>query len=149
QKGGAPTVRYPELARRLMASGAEPPSLSDVREAVLELRRDKSMLIDALDPNRRSCGSFFLNPLVSAERHAELEAAIGDSMPSYPQPDGSVKLSAAWLIQRAGLSRGERQGRVGLSSRHTLSLVCHDGARADELVAFARAVRRRVLSAFG
>lgn len=148
ERGGAPTIRYPELARRLAASGIDRPTLSGVREAVLELRRGKSMVIDALDPNRRSCGSFFLNPIVSAERHAELAVAIGEAMPSYPQPDGSVKLSAAWLIERAGFSRGERQGRVGLSSRHSLALVCHDGARADELIAFARSVRRRVLSAF-
>jgi UDP-N-acetylmuramate dehydrogenase len=70
-------------------------------------------------------------------------------MPQYPQADGSVKLSAAWLIERAGFSKGQRRGAVGLSTRHSLAIVCHDGARAIQLVAFAREIRDRVRDRFG
>lgn len=148
--GGAPTLRYPELARRLETGGVERASLSDVRRAVLSLRREKSMLLDPTDENSRSCGSFFVNPLVTPAELASVEAAAKDAeMPRYPQPDGRTKLSAAWLIQHAGFSRGERNGAVGLSTRHTLALVCHEGARADDVVAFARRVRARVEERFG
>lgn len=148
--GGAPTVRYPELARRLESAGTEYPSLSDVRRTVLEVRREKSMVLDPADENARSCGSFFVNPLVTDEQLAAVEAATGDAgMPRYPQPDGRTKLSAAWLIQHAGFSRGERAGPVGLSTRHTLALVCHEGARAGDVVAFARRIRACVQQRFG
>jgi len=70
-------------------------------------------------------------------------------MPQWGEPDGRVKLSAAWLIERAGFTRGERLGPVGLSTRHTLAIVCHDGARAADVAAFARRVRGRVAERFG
>ncbi len=146
--GGAPTLRYPELARRL--EDRQRPSLAEVRRAVLELRRSKSMVLDPNDENSRSCGSFFVNPQLTPEELAKVEAAAGDaSMPRYPQPDGRTKLSAAWLIQHAGFSRGERMRDVGLSSRHTLAVVCHEGARAGDVVAFARRIRARVEERFG
>ncbi len=147
--GGAARVRYPELARKL-ATEQRPASLRAVREAVLELRRAKSMLLDADDPNGRSCGSFFLNPVVDAETAAKLAerfARIG--MPQYPQPDGRIKLSAAWLIERAGFEKGLRRGRVGISSRHALALVCEEGATSSELRALSRAVQRGVLEQTG
>ncbi len=148
--GGAPTLRYLELARRMEAAGSDAPSLADARRVVLELRRDKSMLLDPADENTRSCGSFFVNPLVTATELERVAAAAGDAdMPRYPQPDGRTKLSAAWLIQHAGFSRGERAGAVGLSTRHTLALVCHEGARASDVVAFARRIRAGVEQHFG
>ena len=70
-------------------------------------------------------------------------------MPRWPQPDGRVKLSAAWLIERAGFTRGQADGPVGLSTRHTLAIVCHDGARARDVTAFARRVRAGVEARFG
>jgi UDP-N-acetylmuramate dehydrogenase len=149
--GGAPTLGYADVARHLSARGLARPSLADVREAVLAIRRTKSMVLDdPADPNRRSCGSFFLNPILDAARAEAVAARAGDAaMPRWAQPDGRVKLSAAWLIERAGFARGERHGPVGLSTRHTLALVAHDGARARDVVAFARRVQAAVEARFG
>lgn len=141
--------RYPELERALQELG-RPASLSDVRNAVLKLRRSKSMLADENDPNGRSCGSFFLNPIVSRERADALELELGASnMPRFAQPDGSVKLSAAWLIERSGLTKGLRRGNVGISSKHALALVCHEGATALELLDFSRYVQASVQARTG
>ncbi len=148
--GGRPRIRYPDLERHLERRGLPTPSVAQVRESVLAIRREKSMVVDAADPNRRSCGSFYLNPIVSARDLAGIEARVGDpGMPRWPQPDGRVKLSAAWLIERAGFARGERDGPVGLSTRHSLAIVCHDGARARDVVAFAGRIRAQVQERFG
>jgi UDP-N-acetylmuramate dehydrogenase len=145
-QGGAPALRYAEVARDLAARGIRAPSLGDVRRSVLDIRRSKSMVLDPRDPNHRSCGSFFVNPVVPAEELRLIRERTGDAraMPSWPEPDGRVKLSAAWLIERAGFARGETDGPVGLSTRHALAIVCHAGARAHHVVAFARRVRARV-----
>lgn len=150
--GGAATVRYPELRARL--GGIDAP-LAAVREAVLALRRGKSMVYDPADPNHRSAGSFFMNPVLdapAAEAAAARVAAAGlDAvrMPRFSQPDGTTKLSAAWLVERAGFNRGTGAGRVGLSSRHTLALINRGGASAAELVRFACDVQAGVHRAFG
>ena len=147
--GGPPTLRYDELRQHLEGRGIARPSLGDVRASVLAIRRAKSMVLEPDDENRRSCGSFFVNPVVGAAECARIEGAAGDaSMPRWPVAGGRVKLSAAWLIQRAGLVRGEREGAVGLSSRHTLAIVAHEGARACHVVAFARRIRARVEDRF-
>ena len=148
--GGPPSVRYAELARHLEARGIAEPSPGDVRESVLAIRRSKSMVIEAGDPNRRSCGSFFTNAIVKAADADRVAEAAGDpAMPRWPEADGRVKLSSAWLIERAGFSRGHRDGPVGLSTRHALALVAHDGARAADVVAFARRVADAVEARFG
>ena len=148
--GGAPTVRYADVERHLAAAGIRSASLADVRASVLAVRRAKSMVLDPGDPNRRSCGSFFVNPVVTpAEADRVAARAGGVGMPRWPEPDGRVKLSAAWLIERAGFERGRRAGAVGLSTRHTLAIVCHEGARARDVVVFARAVRAAVEERFG
>ena len=139
--GMAQPVRYPELAR----TAGERPSLVEAREAVLALRRSKGMVLDPADPDSVSAGSFFLNPLVSAEQHARLDR----DMPAWRQEDGRVKLSAAWLIEHAGFSRGYGNGRVGISSKHTLAIVNRGGASAQEIVALARELRDGVQDAFG
>lgn len=145
--GGAPNLGYADIAREV---GAASPSLRQTRETVLKIRRSKSMVLEAGDPNARSCGSFFLNPIVTAADLAAIDArATGLSMPRWPQPDGRVKLSAAWLIERAGFTRGQADGPVALSTRHTLAIVCHDGARARDVAAFARRVRAGVEQRFG
>lgn len=151
--GGPPSVRYAELARALEERGAAAASIAEVREAVIALRRKKSMVLDPLDPNTRSVGSFFMNPLVSPDHLARVEAAAArvapdQPMPRYPTADGRVKLSAAWLIERSGLHKGYVKGRVGLSSRHTLAIVNLGGATAAEVVALAREVRDRVRTTF-
>jgi UDP-N-acetylmuramate dehydrogenase len=149
-RGGAPSVRYADLEKHLAARGLDAPTLSDVRESVLGIRRAKSMVLEPGDPNRRSCGSFFMNPIVTPARLAEVETRAQDpAMPRWPQPDGRVKLSAAWLIEHAGFTRGQRDGAVGLSTRHALAVVAHDGARARDVLAFARRIQAAVDARFG
>jgi UDP-N-acetylmuramate dehydrogenase len=149
--GGPPALRYAELERHLAARAIARPSLADVRGSVLDLRRAKAMLIEGEGPDSRSCGSFFLNPIVDAAEWMRLEQrpGVGGALPCWPQPGGTVKLSAAWLIEHAGLARGARRGPVGLSSRHALAIVCHEGARARDVIELAREVRRRVEQCFG
>ncbi|HET8645050.1 MAG TPA: UDP-N-acetylmuramate dehydrogenase [Vicinamibacteria bacterium] len=155
QPGGKPALRYPELARHLEAA-ERTPTLAEVRRAVIELRRRKSMVVDPEDPNRRSVGSFFMNPLVDEGTAEAVRAALrrqgreeeATKMPAYPA-GARVKLSAAWLIERAGVTRGYGNGRVGVSTNHTLALVNRGEATAAEVVALAREVRARVRDAFG
>jgi UDP-N-acetylmuramate dehydrogenase len=147
---GAATVRYPELEQALDDRAGSTPTLTRVRDAVLALRRKKSMLWDPTDENGRSCGSFFVNPLVDGDTLLEVERRVpDDSMPRHPQPDGRTKLSAAWLIEQAGFRRGSRDGAVGLSQHHALALVCHAGATAAGVVRFARRIRDAVLERSG
>jgi UDP-N-acetylmuramate dehydrogenase len=143
RSGRASPIRYAELARAV----GERPSLSDVREAVLSLRRRKGMVIDPNDPDSVSAGSFFVNPVLSADEFASL--ASGETPPSWPEADGQVKTSAAWLIEHAGFRRGYGNGRVGISSKHTLALVNRGGASTAELVALARELRAGVRDRFG
>lgn len=152
-RGGRGTVRYPELRRRLEVTTAVP-SPDRIREAVIELRRSKSMVIEPGDPNRRSVGSFFINPVLEAPAAAELERrvaalGVGRAVPLFPAAAGRVKTSAGWLIEHAGFGRGHLQGAVGLSSRHCLALVNRGGATAREIIAFARDIRRAVQDRFG
>lgn len=147
--GGPPTVRYADLERDLRARGITTPSLRDVRTSVLGIRRAKSMVLDPADENRRSCGSFFLNPIVDPAQLARVERAAHAPVPRWPESDGWVKLSAAWLIERAGFRRGEGPGPVALSTRHSLAIVCREGARAADVTAFAAAIRARVEAHFG
>lgn len=153
--GGAPTLRYVELQRQLDSTPS--PSLSQVRDTVLALRRGKSMLISSDDPNRRSAGSFFMNPIVApevADRVAAEAVRAGaidqtDRMPRFAAPDGKVKLAAGWLVEAAGLHRGHGDGAIGLSDRHALAIVHRGGGSTAELVAFARHVQDRVHARFG
>ena len=135
-------VGYAELARRLDVEIGETAPLGDVRDAVLELRRGKGMVLDPADPDSRSAGSFFTNPVVPAGQAV-------DGCPSWPAGDGQVKLSAAWLVQHAGFGRGTRHGRVGTSSRHSLALTTEPGATAAELLAFAGRITDAVQERFG
>lgn len=155
--GGEPALRYPELERAVKEAGGPSPSLASVRETVLTLRRGKSMVIEAGDENRRSAGSFFVNPVVSPE---EAEAVVGralaagivpdeSAVPRFDAPGGRVKLAAGWLVERSGFARGTRRGPVGISSRHALALVHHGGGRTADLIALAREVRRGVQDTFG
>ncbi len=139
-------VRYAELARVLGVEVGERAPMPAVREAVLELRRGKGMVLDDADPDTWSAGSFFTNPFVRAE-------ALPDGAPRWEQPDGRVKTSAAWLIEHAGFARGhglDRDGgRVSLSTKHTLALTNRGGASTTELLALAREVRDGVAARFG
>lgn len=148
REGGAPSVRYAELQRALDA--VADPSLTAVRQAVLRARASKSMVWSASDPNRRSAGSFFKNPIVSrAVADAVRARANGASVPAWDEPDGRVKLAAGWLIERAGFARGERHGSVGISTAHALALVHHGGGSARDLLALAEQIIERVRAQWG
>ena len=145
---GAP-VGYAELARTLGVQVGERAPLAEVRDAVLGLRRGKGMVLDADDHDTWSAGSFFTNPLLTAEE----AAALPPDAPRWEQPDGRVKSSAAWLIERAGFGRGHgldrRGGRVALSTKHTLALTNRGGAATADLLDLAREVRDGVEARFG
>ena len=155
RSGGGPKIAYADLERKLAAEAVEQPTLADVRRAVLEVRRTKSMVIDPADENRRSVGSFFMNPIVSDATWTTIEprlrGAVGPDarVPAFPTGDGRVKLSAAWLIEHAGLQRGMRHGGVGISTRHTLAIVNTGSGTAHEVVTLARRIRQQVEDAFG
>jgi UDP-N-acetylmuramate dehydrogenase len=143
-------IRYAELARALgVELGARAP-LAEVREAVLELRRAKGMVLDPGDPDTASAGSFFTNPVLDAAAFARLSARAGAEPPAWPQDDGHVKTSAAWLIERAGFRRGygNPQG-IAISSKHTLALTNRGAGTAAELVALAREIAGGVRDTFG
>ena len=147
--GGAPAVRYADVESDLARRGIARPSLADVRSSVLAIRRSKSMVLDPHDPNRRSCGSFFLNPVVDQATFERVSLAVGDpAMPRWREADGRVKLSAASLIEHAGFRRGDGPGPVVLSTRHSLAIVCREGARAADVAGFAREIRARVEARF-
>lgn len=144
---GAPgCVSYPEIKRQLATAE---PALRDVRDAVLRTRRSKAMVLEEGAPDSRSCGSFFLNPQLTARELDALRQLRPQLPPTYPQPDGRAKVPAAWLIEQAGFARGQRWGNVGISSRHTLALVCHDGATSSELLEAAHRVRDGVARELG
>jgi UDP-N-acetylmuramate dehydrogenase len=148
-------LRYPELARALGAAPGDRPPLAEVREAVLGLRRAKGMVLDPADHDTWSAGSFFTNPILSAADHERFLARVRERLgpgvqpPAFPEPEGAVKLSAAWLIEQAGYRRGWRWGAVGLSSKHALALTNRGGATTSELVAAAREIADAVAAAFG
>jgi UDP-N-acetylmuramate dehydrogenase len=153
ERGGEPVLRYPELVERAARlEGAV--DAAAVRELVLAIRRSKSMVLDPADPDTRSAGSFFTNPIIHPGLlegvHAGLRALGLDpgAMPGWPQPDGRIKLSAAWLIERAGFHRGDRHGGAAISKSHVLALV-NRGGGADHLVALAGRIRRDVRDRFG
>jgi UDP-N-acetylmuramate dehydrogenase len=139
-------VTYPELARTLDVAVGERAPLADVRAAVLALRARKGMVLDAADHDTWSAGSFFTNPVLPADR----AAALPDDAPRWPLDDGTVKSSAAWLIERAGFARGHgAPGPASLSTKHTLALTNRGDARAADLLALAREVRDGVRERFG
>lgn len=153
--GGKPAVRYPELQRYLAQRGLNYPALADVREAVLTIRRRKAMVIDPNDADSRSVGSFFVNPTVTPEECERIKHRAGslisgaEAMPAFPTVDGKVKLSAAWLIECAGINRGYVHGNVGTSTKHALAIINRGGGTAREVMEFKESIQRRVLEQFG
>ncbi len=138
-------VAYAELARRLGAEVGERRPLSEVREAVLALRAGKGMVLDPADHDTWSAGSFFTNPVVADDA----AAALPDEVPRWPQADGTVKVSAAWLIEHSGFGKGYGTGPARISSKHTLALTNRGNARTADLLALAREVRDGVHDRFG
>lgn len=148
-------IRYAELARMLGVSLGEQVPLKDARQAVLTLRAGKGMVLDPADPDTRSAGSFFTNPILDADQVRELGKHVADRLgpdatfPRYPDSDGHVKTSAAWLIESAGFTKGHTRGPVRISTKHTLALTNPGGARTEDLLELAREVRDGVRAAFG
>ncbi len=144
-------IRYPELARALGVADGEGAPITEVRRTVIELRRGKGMVVDAADPDSRSAGSFFMNPIIDAATLAAVEARVptGLTMPKFPAPKGHTKLSAGWLIERGGFAKGTTRGRVGISSKHALALINRGDATTTELLALAREIQDGVRARFG
>jgi UDP-N-acetylmuramate dehydrogenase len=141
---GAP-VRYAELARRLGVEPGDRAPAAEVRHAVLDLRRGKGMVLDPDDHDTWSAGSFFTNPLLDPADADRLPAEA----PRWPERDGRVKTTAAWLIEQAGFGKGYGSGAARVSSKHTLALTNRGGATADDLLAQARELRDGVRGRFG
>jgi len=146
---GPPTVAYPDVLGHLTRHGVTEPAVADVRNAVLAVRRQKGMVIDPADPDTRSVGSFFVNPVVDSARHADLDSRVTGGVPGFVLPDGQVKIPAAWLIEQSGFARGYQAGAVGLSRKHPLAIVNRGAAASRDIVALAGAIKRRVIDHFG
>ncbi|GAA1735531.1 UDP-N-acetylmuramate dehydrogenase [Aeromicrobium alkaliterrae] len=141
---GAP-VAYAELARALGVEVGERAPAAQVREAVLGLRRGKGMVLDPADHDTWSAGSFFTNPVLSAEQAGRLPV----DAPRFEQADGTIKSSAAWLISHAGFERGHGDAHASLSTKHALALTNRGSATTQGLLALAREVRDGVASVYG
>ncbi len=147
---GRPTTTYPDVTRHLERAGIAEPSVGDARAAVLQIRRGKGMVIDPADPDTRSVGSFFMNPVVAAHVHQRIASESSEGRaPGFTLPGGTVKIPAAWLIERAGFSKGYGGDRAALSTKHPLAIVNRGGATAHDVVGLAVEIKRRVLDRFG
>lgn len=142
---GPPKLVYKELVERL---GQRQATLSEVRQAVLQIRRAKSMVIDPADPNSKSAGSFFKNPIVPSNDLENFVRIHGGSVPSFPAGDGMVKIPAAWLIENAGFRKGFQMGRAGISANHSLAIINSGSASAAEIFELMSAIQRAVKSRF-
>ncbi|MFG3341613.1 UDP-N-acetylmuramate dehydrogenase [Glycomyces sp. NPDC048151] len=147
--GESQPIAYAELARRLGVDVGDRVPLSDARETVIALRRGKGMVLDEGDHDTWSAGSFFTNPIISAEDLHEVAERAGGEPPHWPAGDDRVKVSAAWLIGAAGFEKGHRRGPVSLSTKHTLALTNRGGASARDLLGLAAEVADGVEDAFG
>lgn len=149
--GGKPAVRYPELERYLAERGLHNPSVAEVRDAVLTIRRRKAMVIDLTDVDSRSVGSFFVNPVVTIDELERIKQRLGgdsDDLPVFPISEDRVKLSAAWLIERAGIHRGYTLSNVGTSTKHALAIVNRGGGTAREVIELKELIQKLVLDRF-
>ncbi len=141
KKDGLPNLTYRDLAA---AADGRQFSLTEAREAVIAIRRAKSMVVDAGDRNSHGAGSFFKNPIIAAEEAAAIAGA-----PTFPAGSGLVKVPAAWLIEKAGFEKGFQMGRAGISQKHSLALVNLGGARAADVLALKDAIQAGVHDKFG
>ena len=149
--GGRPHTEYADLKRHFEESGSSP-TLAATRAAVRQIRSRKGMLIIEGDPDCRSAGSFFKNPVVSEQQHGELlrrATAKALTLPSYPALEKAHKVSAAWLVEHSGFTRGYRLGSVGISSKHALAIVNLGGATAAEVLALKNQIQQRVEQTWG
>lgn len=148
QRGAAPNLVYADV-KKFFHSRAGLPSLAEVAAAVRGIRRGKGMLLVEGDPDCRSAGSFFKNPIVPREQYEAIAARAAGTVPSYPAAEGFVKLSAAWLIEQAGFHKGFAMGAAGISTRHTLALINRGGASANDVVRLRECIAGGVEQRFG
>lgn len=149
--GSEPHLAYADLQRHFEGRDRSP-SLAEVREAVRQIRARKGMLIVDGDPDCRSAGSFFKNPVLWEQQHEALKALAGAkrlTLPSYPALEKNHKVSAAWLVEHSGFSRGYVSGHVGISSKHTLAIINRGGATAAEVIALKNQIQQRVEEIWG
>jgi UDP-N-acetylmuramate dehydrogenase len=149
--GGTPALHYSELERAVEAAHAAgvPPKLADVAAIVRRIRKAKGMLIVEGDPDCRSAGSFFKNPVISEEHYQNIAERSAKAPPRYPagasaEHAGHVKVPAAWLIEHAGFLKGYVQGAAGISTRHTLALINRNGATARAILDLAEEISSAV-----
>ncbi|MGW0708738.1 UDP-N-acetylmuramate dehydrogenase [Streptomyces sp. NPDC002643] len=148
-------IKYAEAARALGVEPGERAPLAAARDAVLKLRAGKGMVLDPEDHDTWSAGSFFTNPILTEEEfaafHARVRARLGDDVtpPAYAAGDGHTKTSAAWLIDKAGFTKGYGTGPARISTKHTLALTNRGEATTEDLLALAREVVAGVHDAFG
>jgi len=149
--GGEPAILYADL-KKYFAGRTTKPSLADTREAVRQIRASKAMLITPGDEDSRSAGSFFKNPVLSDEQYKELNqraTARGLQIPNYPALQAQNKISAAWLVEQSGFSKGYGNGRVGISRKHALAIVNRGNASAAEIVALKEEIQTGVYHLWG
>jgi len=149
--GGAARVEYADLKKHF-GGWKKAPGLAEVREAVRRIRASKGMLITPGDEDCRSAGSFFKNPVISAQQHRDLQnraEAKGLKIPSYPALEARMKVSAAWLVEHSGFARGYCTGRVGISRKHALAMVNRGDATAAEVLSLKDAIQYRVEEIWG
>ncbi|MFE0672702.1 UDP-N-acetylmuramate dehydrogenase [Streptomyces sp. NPDC058867] len=148
-------LKYAETARALGVEAGERVPLASARETVLKLRAGKGMVLDPEDHDTWSAGSFFTNPILTDEQfahfHARVRERLGEGMepPAYPAGEGHTKTSAAWLIDKAGFTKGYGDGPARISGKHTLALTNRGSATTEDLLTLAREVVAGVRDAFG
>jgi UDP-N-acetylmuramate dehydrogenase len=147
RRHGSATLKYPELQKYVEEHGIPLDDLEGVRSAVIAIRKRKGMVLDPKDPDTRSDGSFFMNPVLTAEQYAAFAERAPDA-PHFPSGD-EVKLSAAWLIEHAGFDKGFTHGNVGLSTKHTLAVINRGNGTAAEVVELVRMIQDQVREQFG
>ncbi|MFY9225997.1 MAG: UDP-N-acetylmuramate dehydrogenase [Blastocatellia bacterium] len=148
-----PTIKYPELKKYLSENISLVPSLLQTRQAVINIRRKKAMVVDENDPDSFSVGSFFVNPIIELEKLEVLKEKlrlknIKETPPEFLAENGKIKLSAAWLIEKAGFRKGYKKGNVAISSKHALALINSGDGTAREIWDLALEIQQKVAQDF-
>jgi UDP-N-acetylmuramate dehydrogenase len=156
RKNGPPRIVYPDLRERFV-DGAHAPAIDEVRKVVMQIRETKAMVVRDDDPDTRSAGSFFRNPVLTSEAVAEIEAKArmcrlllsAERIPQFPAAQGRWKVPAAWFIEHAGFRKGYAHGNAGISGKHAMALTNRGGATAQEILELMRIIQDRVQMLFG
>lgn len=149
KSNGAPKIIYRDLRQFF---GDEKPDLRETRDAVLKIRAEKSMVINPSDPNSKSAGSFFKNPIVSKTKFAEIEEQSkllnAGSVPSFETDENLRKIPAAWLIEKSGFYKNFKFGRAGISANHTLAIINLGDATAKDVLDLKNEIQTKVKEKF-